>query len=237
MTHDQFERMRHAAAAMLALDRQGTPVDQLTLDWARHIAASAYVGPPARAAFQQQRIVDAMHDHPPEGMTAAQIRAACGMPRQLCSVTLWYMVKHRQHIAMLRIPGRSRYFATDTALEQGRALVEAEELRRAEAKVRQKRGRPPRQPADELSKPVPRPRTTPAKQLRPRRVKGPAAPHEQGVYLEAMLPAGVHIQHLAHGADLRFVPQPPIDGIGAVDEWARLTRSNRINSASSRARK
>lgn len=248
MTHEQFERMRRAAVELLALGRQGATVDPLALDWARHIAASAYVGPPARVAFQQHKIVRAMRDHPLEGMTAPQICAASGLDRRACGVTLCYMAKHRQ-IAVLKIPCRSRYFANSAALEQGRALVEAAERGRAEAKVRPKkrRARPPREPGDAdepsldqgqrprqtLSKPVPRPRATPQR----RRASGVGASphHEQGVYVDAMLPAGVHIQHLAHGLDLRLVPQPPIDGIGAVDEWARLTRRSR--SASRAVRK
>lgn len=224
MKREQFDRMVQAAHELLFVNAHGTDVDPLTVEWAQQVVKMQPF-PPAPIAYRQQAVVAAMADHPPEGMLASEIRAASGLSRRCCAVTLCYMAKHQQ-IARLAIPGRSRYFRDERSLELGRTLVAEFEQRIAADKVKPKVIRPPRPVPP---KPEPRPRTTPVKAARSR--GGPrkttAGLHEQHVFVAATLPPNVHIQALAHQVDRRFIPEPPILGIGAVAQWAVLTRKLR----------
>lgn len=218
MKREQFEHMVLIARELLDMDAHGTSVDPLTVEWARQVVRMQPT-PPAPIAYRQQKIVAAMANHPPEGMLAAEISTASGLSTKCCAVTVSYMAKHHQ-LAMLKIPGRSRYFLDQRALELGRALVAADEQRFAAARVKVKVIRPPRPVPP---KPAPRPRTTPVKARRGGR-QSTAGLHEQHVFVAAALPPNVHIQAVAHGIDRRYTPDPPILGIGAVAQWIELTR-------------
>jgi hypothetical protein len=234
MTREQYERMRQAANNLLALKARDVPgLDPLTVEWAKQIANSNYSAP-SLPKPQQDKILAALADCPPEGMTASAIRQTCEargatITRNMCAVTLSYMAKHRQ-VAMLKILGRSRFFPDEAALERGRSIVEAEEARRMLV-VRVRAPRPPKKPKEPKAKPgdkpAPRPRAT-----SPRRPPKPPGsnrdgPHEQGLYSEAMLPAGMHIEHVPSTPDTRYVAEPPVEGIGAVAGWIKLTSPQR----------
>lgn len=222
MKREQYEHMVLIARELLDMDEHGLPIDPLTRDWARQVVHMQPT-PPMPVPYRQRQVIKAMRDHPPEGMLAHEVTAASGLSKKCCAVTLSYMAKHQQ-LAMLKILGRSRYFTDQAALERGRPLVEAAEQRLRDSKVKVK-VKPIRPPKPVPPKPAPRPRTTPAKARRGvGRGKSTAGVQEQGVYVAAALPPNVRIQAIAHQVDRRFIPEPPIQGIGAVAQWVELTR-------------
>lgn len=230
MTREEYERMRQAALDLIELAGQGAPIAAQSLQWAREVLARGFLGPPVPGAHRQSKVLRALEAAPPEGLTGPQVAQASGVPKHVCAVTLCYMVKHQQAY-MVKIPTRSRFFATREALELGRPLVEAEERERAaagqQAKPKPKPAKPPKPP----KKPQPlqiKPKDRPRMASRARRASAlSAVVREQGAYTPEMLPEHVRIVELPSHPDRRYTPEPPIEGIGALAEWMRLTRSRR----------
>ena len=231
MTRDQYNQMIAAARAAIE-SPSGVPV--LTLEWSRAVVEinSAIFVPPMRPSFQQDAIRKALEAAPPTGLQSDALRIASGATNKNCSVVLCYMVRAKK-IAMLKIPGRSRYFADQAALQQGAALVAAEEramqAEKLAKKARQKALVIPQfvqkakgegkvagakktpQKADHL----PMAKTAWNGALRK---KAPALTRAQ---MPAVIPDGLVVQQCPSSHDTRFSVEGPIVG-GFVTEWETL---------------
>lgn len=231
MKREIYLKMPAAAEEVLRLARDGVKVDALALEWAQLVAKSKPTPPPMRPALRQEAILAAMTypPPPPEGLLAPTIFERCGFSKHRAAVTLCYMVAiNRVH--MLKIPGRSRYFLSEAALEIGRAHVaELERLRKQARekprKVPQLKAPPARvHPKASHKKRDPRP---PPKAKRGKGDKAPAPrePVPQPGRLDpaapAIYPPGLKVQKLPSRKDTRYTVEPPVEGAGFVREWKR----------------
>lgn len=207
MRRELYQQMCHAAEELLRLAAGGIAVDPSTITWAEFIVKNwRSMLPPERPSFNQEQVLRVMQQHPVEGVLANWVFERTDLTKRECAVTLCNMVKAGK-LAMLKIPGRSRFFLDQVALEQGRPLVEADERARIEARIKPK---PVRQP---VPQPVRPPRPAKRRPVEQRPEIKPAVPvvpvQSLRADLPVVVPAHVAVQVIPPKRDTRYsVPTP-----------------------------
>jgi len=131
MTKHHFNRMKQAAFELVRLteDPKHTPDPDL-LAWARQIVLQNQAPPPFKPSPNQNAILQLLEDAPFDGLTAEQISAKTGKPKNLTSATLGYMTHKAGLICAVKLPTHAVYFRDAAALAIGKPLVLAAEERR-----------------------------------------------------------------------------------------------------------
>lgn len=166
-------------------------LDPLTVQWARDVVAFN----PARVlAPSQAKVLSAFEADPMKGLSVPQIREHTGImgPALLTIMTL---MKNAGLVFQLFQWGRSRYFASQAALEAGRPAFEADELAfRARRTVIKERpqvftyDKPPVPRLPPMPRPkyvaLPKPAPTPKPPKPPKEPKPPKVPKPKKINLE-----------------------------------------------------
>lgn len=215
----QYDRMQAASRELLDAYHAGREVDPHALEWARWAQRQQPRKMPQRPAIHVDRILAVLNgpSFPIEGYFASEISTISTVPAHACAKVL-----HRLHtdgrIAMIKIPGRSRFFPSEHALQMGRRLVEADEERRQEAKKKK-----PKVAAPNAfnSRPVVEKRRAPAPHqqllLRAKPLATPA-PATGSVFIPPVIPDNVKITRIERQLGRYEVPANT-HGAGFLDEW------------------
>lgn len=129
-TATHYERMQAAARELLEAHKAGRPVDPYAIEWARWAQRQQPRKMPQRPAIHIDRIMAVLNGpaFPIEGYFATEISELSQVSQHACAKVL-HRLQTTGRIAMHKIPGRSRFYPNEHALEMGRALVEAQEAR------------------------------------------------------------------------------------------------------------
>lgn len=217
MSLPQFIQVRAAAEEILRLHKECIEIAPATVKWASDFIRFNKK-PPHRPSINQDKVRTCLADAPLEGLTAIAIAEATGIDQRILSVTLCYMVK-TEAIAMLKIPGRSRYFINVEMLRLGKPLVRAEESRR-----RIERRNKNRKPLQENTMPAAPKKNRATNQKPPALAKPEASPKrshrsQKPPEGEATTPPHVKVQVCPSGVDTRYMPSHGSDGAGFMSEW------------------
>lgn len=248
ISHIEFNERKRAANELLRMkDERIADFPDWLVAWSEKYAVAKLEA--NRPQTLRTPIAGVLAGAPLKGMTCREVANEAGFKIGLVSTALCGMVKS-EGAYVIKLPGRSRYFPTAMALEEGRDHVLAEEAARTRLRVKRPPGRPPKVRTPIPPKPPKEPRPPkvraekapkaitpkPPKPEKPKPFKvktvidmarnavtgfKPKLPSVRQSVFEVHIPDHVKVQELPSGRDMRYVATGTGEA-GFMDEWRRM---------------